>query len=294
MKFRNKIGMALVLTGVMVATTGCFDSNAEGGEGGKGGDGGSATVINNINIDNGSNNSGDSNKADSTKQALTEAQSAIDDQNYEDAITTLESALKKSPSNKDLIAKYVQAVKLRVNELTNKNDYDKALTVLESAKNTLKNNKEIDNLYDETKKNSPDKLCDLTIAESNDNYVPITEQKVVRDTTGNTYDPGNLFTLYPSYGDYSGYAKYYLGEKYKSLNLTYAISEENQNDIDPTTFTIFGDGDKILFTSDKMTRTTEPTSIGVDVTGQKWIYIRVESETSNSVPVLMANPVLFS
>ncbi|WP_432617037.1 NPCBM/NEW2 domain-containing protein [Butyricicoccus sp.] len=293
MKFRNKIGMALVLTGVMVATTGCFDSNAEGGEGGKGGDGGSATVINNITIDSGSNNSGDSNKADSTKQALTEAQSAIDAQNYEDAITTLENALKKSPSNKDLIAKYVNAVKLRVNELTSKNDYDKALAVLKSAKDALKDNEEINNLYDETKKNSPDKLCDLTIAESNDNYVPITEQKVVRDTTGNTYDPGNLFTLYPSYADYSGYAKYYLGEKYKSLNLIYAISEENPDDIDPTTFTIFGDGDKILFTSDKMTRTTEPTSIGVDVTGQKWIYIRVESETSNSVPVLMANPVLF-
>lgn len=284
MKFRNKIGMALVLTGVMVATTGCFDI--------------SGPIVNNGDPKPDSNSSAvssnNSDEADSTKQALTEAQSAIDAQNYEDAITTLKNALDKSPSNKDLVAKYVQAVKLRVNELTNKKDYDKALTVLKSAKDTLKNNEEINSLYDKTKKDSPDKLCDLTIAESNDNYVPITEQKVVYDTTGNTYDPGNLFILYPAYSDYAGYAKYYLGEKYKSLSLTYAISKENPNDIDPTTFTIFGDGDKILFTSDKMTRTTEPTSIGVDVTGQKWIYIRVESETSNSVPVLMANPVLFS
>lgn len=287
MKFRNKIGMALVLTGVMALSCGCaplidIDNNNQSNA--------SSSTTAGSNTEQSATN--DSSEA--TKQALTEAQSAIDDQNYEDAITTLESALKKSPSNKDLVAKYVQAVKLRVNELTNKNDYDKALAVLKSAKDKLKDNEEINNLYDETKKDSPDKLCDLTIAESNDNYVPITEQKVVRDTTGNTYDPGNLFTLYPSYADYSGYAKYYLGEKYKSLNLTYAISEENPDDIDPTTFTIFGDGDKILFTSDKMTRTTEPTSIGVDVTGQKWIYIRVESETSNSVPVLMANPVLFS
>lgn len=287
MKFRNKIGMALVLTGVMALSCGCaplidIDNNNQSNA--------SSSTTAGSNTEQSATN--DSSEA--TKQALTEAQSAIDDQNYEDAITTLESALKKSPSNKDLVAKYVQAVKLRVNELTNKNDYDKALAVLKSAKDKLKDNEEINNLYDETKKDSPDKLCDLTIAESNDNYVPITEQKVVRDTTGNTYDPGNLFTLYPSYGDYGGYAKYYLGEKYKSLNLTYAISEENPDDIDPTTFTIFGDGDKILFTSDKMTRTTEPTSIGVDVTGQKWIYIRVESETYNSVPVLMANPVLFS
>lgn len=288
MKFRNKIGMALVLTGAMALSCGCAPligiTNTNGNQ----------TQASSDTTSGSNTAQSATDEVDSTKQALTEAQSAIDDQNYEDAITTLKNALDKSPSNKDLVAKYVQAVKLRVNELTNKNDYDKALAVLKSAKDTLKNNEEIDNLYTDTKKDSPDKLCDLTIAESNDNYVPITEQKVVRDTTGNTYDPGNLFTLYPSYGDYSGYAKYYLGEKYKSLNLTYAISEENSNDIDPTTFTIFGDGDKILFTSDKMTRTTEPTSIGVDVTGQKWIYIRVESETSNSVPVLMANPVLFS
>lgn len=288
MKFRNKIGMALVLTGAMALSCGCaplidINNNNQSNA--------SSSTTAGSNTEQSATNDSDSSEA--TKQALTEAQSAIDDQNYEDAITTLEGALKKSPSNKDLIAKYVNAVKLRVNELKTKNDYDKALTVLQSAKKQLKNNEEINNLYDETKKDSPDKLCDLTIAESNDNYVPITEQKVVYDTTGNTYDPGNLFILYPAYSDYAGYAKYYLGEKYKSLSLTYAISKENPDYIDPTTFTIFGDGDKILFTSDKMTRTTEPTSIGIDVTGQKWIYIRVESETSNSVPVLMANPVLF-
>lgn len=284
MKFRNKIGMALVLTGVMVATTGCFDITAEGGKGGN------THITNNYN---GSSASSDSEEADSTKQALTEAQSAIDDQNYEDAITTLEGALKNSPSNKDLIAKYVNAVQLRVTELTNKNDYDKALTVLQSAKKKLKDNEKINNLYTETKKNSPDKLCDLTIAESNDNYVPITEQKVTYDTVGNHYDPGNLFMLKTA-GDYSGYAKYYLGEKYKSLNFIYAIPTEDTDNINPTTFTIFGDGDKILFTSGEITRTTEATATSVDVTGQKWINIRVGSESYDSVPVLMANPVLFS
>lgn len=132
----------------------------------------------------------------------------------------------------------------------------------------------------------------MTIAESNERYIPITEQKVMTDTVSNTYDPGNLFMLKPD-GDYSGYAKYYLGGKYKSLSLTYAISTEDPDNIAPTTFTVFGDGDKILFTSGEMTRTTEPTSVGIDVTGQKWIYIRVESESYDSVPVLMANPVLF-
>lgn len=291
MKFRNKIGMALVLTGAMALSCGCAPligiTNTNGNQ-----TQASSDTTSGSNTEQSATNDSDSSEA--TKQALTEAQSAIDDQNYEDAITTLENALKKSPSNKDLIDKYVNAVRQRVNELTSKKDYDAALAVLKSAKKQLKNNEEINNLYDKTKKDSPDKLCDLTIAESNDNYVPITEQKVVYDTTGNTYDPGNLFILYPAYSDSAGYAKYYLGEKYKSLSLTYAISKENPDDIDPTTFTIFGDGDKILFTSDKMTRTTEPTSIGVDVTGQKWIYIRVESETYNSVPVLMANPVLFS
>lgn len=289
MKFKNKIGITLVLTGAMALSCGCaplidIDNNNQSNA--------SSSTTAGSNTEQSATNDSDSSEA--TKQALTEAQSAIDDQNYEDAITTLENALKKSPSNKDLIDKYVNAVRQRVNELTSKKDYDAALAVLKSAKKQLKNNEEINNLYDKTKKDSPDKLCDLTIAESNDNYVPITEQKVVYDTTGNTYDPGNLFILYPAYSDSAGYAKYYLGEKYKSLSLTYAISKENPDDIDPTTFTIFGDGDKILFTSDKMTRTTEPTSIGVDVTGQKWIYIRVESETYNSVPVLMANPVLFS
>lgn len=288
MRFKSKIGMALVLTGVMVATTGCsslidITNNNQS----------SSSSSTTAGSDSTQNTSNDAESSEKINQVLTEAQSAIDDQNYEDAITTLETALKKSPTNKDLIAKYVNAVKLRVNELTGKNDYDKALAVLQSAKKQLKNNDEIDKLYDETKKNSPDKLCDLTIAEQNDNYIPITEQKVMRDTTGITYDPGNLFMLKTSYGDYSGYAKYHLGGTYKSLQLTYAVSTEDPDNIDPTTFTVFGDGDKILFTSGEMTRTTEPTSVGIDVTGQKWIYIRVESDSSYGVPVLMANPVLF-
>ena len=290
MKFKSKIGMALVLTGVMVATTGCgslidITNNNQSSSS-------SSTTAGSDSTQNTSNAANDAESSEKINQVLTEAQSAIDDQNYEDAITTLESALKKSPTNKDLIAKYVNAVKLRVNELTGKNDYDKALAILKSAQKQLKNNDEIDKLYEETKKNSPDKLCDLTIAESNERYIPITEQKVMSDTVGNTYDPGNLFMLKPD-GDYSGYAKYYLGGKYKSLQLTYAISTEDPDNIAPTTFTVFGDGDKILFTSGEMTRTTEPTSVGIDVTGQKWIYIRVESESYDSVPVLMANPVLF-
>lgn len=292
MKFKSKIGMALVLTGVITISCGCgplvdIKTNTIGGSG----------KIDNS--DDHSNNDAtqsatdDSDSSEATKQTLTKAQSAIDDQNYEGAITTLETALKKSPTNKDLIAKYINAVKLRVNELTSKSDYDTALAVLQSAKNQLKNNDEIDKLYEETKKNSPDKLCDLTIAEQNDRYMPITEQKVMTDTTGITYDPGNLFMLKTYYGDDSGYAKYHLGGKYKSLQFTYAVSTEDPDNIDPTTLTIFGDGDKILFTSGEMTRTTEPTSTGIDVTGQKWIYIRVSSDSYHSVPVLMANPVLF-
>ncbi len=291
MKFKSKIGMALVLTGVITISCGCgplvdIKTNTIGGSG----------KIDNS--DDHSNNDAtqsatdDSDSSEATKQTLTEAQSAIDDQNYEGAITTLETALKKSPTNKNLIAKYVNAVKLRVNELTSNKDYDTALAVLQSAKNQLKNNDEIDKLYDETKKNSPDKLCDLRIAESNDRYIPVTEQKVMSDTAGNDYNPSNLFML-KTYGDDDGYAKYYLGGKYKSLQFTYAISTEDSYYTDPTTLTIFGDGDKVLFTSGEMTRTTEPTSTGIDVTGQKWIYIRVSSDSYNSVPVLMINPLLF-
>lgn len=133
MRFKSKIGMALVLTGVMIATTGCFDSHAEGGQGGQGG-----TVNVYTNGDSGSSTSSDSGESDKVSQILNEAQSAIDDQNYEGAITTLETALKKSPTNKDLIAKYVNAVKLRVNELTSKNDYDKALAILKVPKSNLR------------------------------------------------------------------------------------------------------------------------------------------------------------
>lgn len=287
LKFKSKIGMALVLTGVMVATTGCgslidITNNNQS----------SSSSSTTAGSDSTQNTSNDAESSEKINQVLTEAQSAIDDQNYEDAITTLETALKKSPTNKDLIAKYVNAVKLRANELTSKNDYDTALAVLQSAKKQLKNNDEIDKLYEETKKNSPDKLCDLTIAEQNDRYIPVTEQKVMTDTVGNAYDPGNLFML-KTYGEDGGYAKYYLGGKYKSLQFTYAVSTEDSYYIDPTTLTIFGDGDKILFTSGEMTRTTEPTATGIDVTGQKWLYIRVSSDSYNSVPVLMANPVLF-
>lgn len=290
MKFKSKIGMALVLTGVMVATTGCgslidITNNNQSSSS-------SSTTAGSDSTQNTSNASNDAESSEKINQVLTEAQSAIDDQNYEGAITTLETALKKSPTNKNLIAKYVNAVKLRVNELTSNKDYDTALAVLQSAKNQLKNNDEIDKLYDETKKNSPDKLCDLRIAESNDRYIPVTEQKVMSDTAGNDYNPSNLFML-KTYGDDDGYAKYYLGGKYKSLQFTYAISTEDSYYTDPTTLTIFGDGDKVLFTSGEMTRTTEPTSTGIDVTGQKWIYIRVSSDSYNSVPVLMINPLLF-
>ncbi len=160
MKFKSKIGMALVLTGVITISCGCSlidnsDNSTNNNTNNGTSIGGSGTISGSIDNSDHSGNGATQNATDdldsseATKQTLTEAQSAIDDQNYEGAITTLETALKKSPTNKDLIAKYINAVKLRVNELTSKSDYDTALAVLQSAKNQLKNNDEINKLYEE-------------------------------------------------------------------------------------------------------------------------------------------------
>lgn len=243
---------------------------------------------------------------DSAKQdiqnVLNEAQNDMDGEDYVAALEVLESALESYAGDTDLQdlynraeAAYVEQVQDKVKEYTGADDYDSALKELSQALEILPNNDDLTSLQKKTEKKKPDRLCDLDVTESNDGYTPVTEQVLSKDTIGNTYSPGNLFLVDPNESnDDGGYAKYYLGEKYSKLNFTLAVSSENPDDKSPSEFTIYGDGDQILFTSEELDRSTEPVVAGVEVKNQKWIYVRATgTEDWGNVAFLFANPVLY-
>lgn len=292
MKRMKKGGITIALAAIMMLSCGC---------------GGDTNNTNNTDVhvsfesNDHTENSGsaavqsDVDYSEEINRIAVEAQDAIDDRDYEAAMKLIRTALEDFPRNEQLSSLYVQAVKSQVTAYKASNLYDKALVLLEDAQEVVKENADIENLYEEIKKNMPDKLCDLKIVDSDreEQYTQIIEQTITQDTLGNVYDPGNLFLLKVNWKDAGGYAKYHLGGKYTSMGLTIATSDENPDDKNPTVFSVFGDGDKILFTSGEMTRTSEPVTVAIDVSGQDWLHIRVESTEYDSVGILMANPVLF-
>ena len=109
----------------------------------------------------------------------------------------------------------------------------------------------------------------------------------LKDTLGNTYAVGNLFTLSSTSGWSSeiGSAEYNLGYKYDHLTGTISVKEDS--DEATGVLKIIGD-DKTLY-SLNLQRALTPTSFDVDVSSVNWLKITIEDPQNGNIIAILSD-----
>ena len=108
----------------------------------------------------------------------------------------------------------------------------------------LESNSTLTELLQQVQENVPVKLCDLKISES-DRFESGEELKVMEDSVGNIYSPGNLYKLTPYHG--KGYASYYANGEYTRITGTIAVADDSSKDTGIVT--VYDENEKILYTN---------------------------------------------
>lgn len=240
-------------------------------------------------------------------EALTQGTEYINAGNYAEAFALINKALEYNEGDSELVSfltssqsAYESYIAEQVNAFTAGYDYDSALALLDTALSTLPDSTALTELREQTEENQPVKLCDIKVAES-EYYEQITELVVTEDSMGNQYNPGNLFKVSCYFGSSSdikkGYAKYYLNGDYTKLKGTIVAADDSE--ITGCVLTVYGDN-KILYTSNLITRSTSPLAFDLDVTGITWIHMEfsVPEDTEGAewdrwMRVLLADMTLY-
>ena len=213
-------------------------------------------------------------------QAINEAQTYAKQENYEDALITLnffeESYGVNDSEIKTMFDKYAEeytlfiydkAETLRINK-----KYLQALKMLENASLIVESVK-FDSLITQINNEKPTYLCEVK-CQNSDRYEQITEGEQLTDTLGNRYDVGNLFEISSQDGGWSddrkGYAEYYLGYKYDILHGVISVDDQSEN----VDCNIYIDGDGVVLYSITLNRLTVPTTIDIDVSAVNVLAIR--------------------
>ncbi|MCD7891540.1 MAG: NPCBM/NEW2 domain-containing protein [Ruminococcus sp.] len=236
---------------------------------------------------------------DAIADALEEAEIYAESKNYESAIAVLEKALNSYSGDASLQAAYdtytdefVNYVIAEANSLISENDYSSAITKLEAAVKVVDSDTLTDMLA-QTKENQPVNLTELKSQNADDFWI---ESSAVEDVFGNIYSGKNVWEIG---GGVPNSCEFYTGENYTTITGT-IIPQTNFNSAVAINFEIYVDGE--LKYSQKVTQKMEPTSFEVDVTGGKWVKIKVsEIEGTKSYyysggsyhnTVILYNPVL--
>lgn len=239
-------------------------------------------------------------------KALTQGTEYINAGNYAEAFELINKALEYNEGDSELISfltssqsAYESYITEQVNTFTAGYDYDSALALLNTALSTLPASTALTELREQTEKNQPVKLCDIKVAES-ENYEQITELVVTEDSMGNQYNPGNLFKVSCVWWGGSrddGYTKYYLNGEYTKLKGTIVAADDSE--ITGCVLTVYGDN-KILYTSNLITRSTSPLALDLDVTDITWIHMEFSvpedtegAEWNRWMRVLLADMTLY-
>ena len=213
--------------------------------------------------------------------ALDHGTQYMNEGNYEELFTLLKKAQEVNEGDSELenLKKsaedaYVKAVQDTVDSYLANDNYDDAITYLKSATRVLESNSTLTALLQQVQENVPVKLCDLKISES-DRFESGEELKVMEDSVGNIYSPGNLYKLTP-YGSGKGYASYYANGEYTRMTGTIAVADDSSKDTGIVT--VYDENEKILYTTGEITRTTAPIKVDVDLSGVKWFTVCAEDK----------------
>ncbi|MCI8347497.1 MAG: hypothetical protein HFJ12_06105 [Bacilli bacterium] len=157
--------------------------------------------------------------------------------------------------------------------------YDEAINLLEEGKSIVYDFQMLNDKINEINDNQPIKLSDLKISASR--FFSQNQDRPIEDTVGNKYSAGNSFITYAKGKSSYGYATFYLGKKYTSLNGIVAVSDESENSSDEQLKgwieigTKNGDGFNPLWSSQTLSRITIPEEIPeLDLSDTEWLEIR--------------------
>ena len=240
-------------------------------------------------------------------EILNKTENPEDEQEYETAIQTVEVAADILPDDEDLANRLAElkdsyAAMLKSDALDhgtqymNEGKYEELFALLKKAQEVNEGDSELDNLeksaltelLQQVQENVPVKLCDLKISES-DRFESGEELKVMEDSVGNIYSPGNLYKLTPYHG--KGYASYYANGEYTRMTGTIAVADDSSKDTGIVT--VYDENEKILYTTGEITRTTAPIKVDVDLSGVKWFTVCAEDKGWDGFNCFISDFVLY-
>ncbi len=234
--------------------------------------------------------------------AVANADSKIAAEDYAEAIRILDEAIvevgedsRLTSKKSDTQTKYENYVIAKADSYVAQNNYSGAFSVINEALVIMPDNKKILDKKEQIEAVMPMGLDDLKVSEC-DHFEQVTDLVVTHDVVGEVYSPGNLFII-SAYDDgwgggYSGYGKFFLSGSYTTLSGYIAVADTS--DVGECVLTVYGDDDKILYTSPVLSRTTSKIKVDIPVSGVQWINVKLTVNGSSSdMDVLLSEFYLY-
>lgn len=171
------------------------------------------------------------NSAEEINMIIQNATDYWNDSDYVQSLTLLKNSKSKSSDIISLYERYSSEYVLNLlsqaDILISERNYEEAIELLETGKAIVNNDKRLNDKINDINNNHPIKLSDLKISASR--FFRQNQDETVVDTVNNRYSAGNSFIIYSEGDSNYGYATFYLGKKYTSLNGIIAVSDESEN-----------------------------------------------------------------
>lgn len=230
---------------------------------------------------------------------------------YTQCLTLLKNSKSRSSDIEALYKKYSDEYVLlllsEADSLVSQREYNDAIDLLKNGKVLVLNDKIINDKIDDITSNQPVKLSELKITASR--FFSQNKDKPLIDTVGNKYSE-NSFITYAEGDSKYGYATFYLGKKYTSLNGIIAVSDESENrdDIQLKGWIEIGtkgnDTDfNSLWSSPILSRTTSQIEIPeINIQNSEWLEIRYYNDENyfnlaggyHSLRTIVSNVTLYN
>ena len=181
---------------------------------------------------------------------------------------------------------YVEIVLKKANELFDQKNYVAALNMVKNAKEVTSDSK-LDDLEKKILEVKPTYLYDIPVTNSSC-FEVVDSGDALKDTVGNSYPVGNLFTIFSSNANWStdiGSAEYNLGYRYDTLSGKIAVKEDS----DEATGVLKIVGDDVTLYSLELKRALTPTSFSVDVSSVNWLKITIENPENGKIIAILSD-----
>lgn len=205
------------------------------------------------------------------EEAISQAEAFAGDNNFEEALGAL-NEFKEAYTDQDeevnalydeYTGNYVSFILEKATTLRDNQQYLQALEMLNNASQVVASD-DFAQLIAEINAIKPTYLCEVK-CQNSERFDLLEAGNTVTDVIGNVYNPGNLYIISSEHeswgGGGGGYAEYYLGYKYNTLEGLVAVGDNSVNET--CTLTIEGDG--VILETVELSRLTVPVPVSIDV-----------------------------